>query len=197
MQRFVAFIALLAGLALAGCGGDDSSPQQGGGTSDRAAVETAARAYIVKEQADEDDPEQPDAISFNKVEVQGDSAEVEAKSSATGNRYEVDMSKSGEAWSGSTLLTDRPSEPTQDGDPTQGSGQQASTDQVETQIEQRLLKLVRIKGQAECPPEIKIRRGNNFTCKVVGASRPTVVEVTQKDDQGNLGFKISSRTPDP
>ncbi len=196
MHRFVAFIALLAGLALAGCGGDDSSPQQGG-TSDRAAVETAARGYVVQQQADEDDPEQAGAISFTKVEVQGDSAEVEAKSSATGNRYEIDMTKSGNSWKGGTILTDRPSEPTQDGDPTQGSGQKASTDQVETQIEQRLLKLVRIEGQAECPPEIKIRRGNNFTCKVVGASRPTVIEVTQKDDQGNLGFKISSRTPDP
>jgi hypothetical protein len=189
-------IVLLAALALAGCGGDNSEPEQGAG-SDRAAVETAARGYIVSEQADEDDPEQAGALSFSKVEVQGDSAEVEAKSSATGNRYEVDMSKSGSAWRGGTILTDRPSEPTQDGDPTQGPGQQASTDQVETQIEQRLLKLVRIKGQAECPPEIKIRRGNNFTCKVVGARRPTVIEVTQKDDQGNLGYKISSRTPDP
>ena len=112
------------------------------------------------------------------------------------------MAKSGNSWKGGNILTDRPSEPaqgdtTQDGDPSQGSGQQASTDQVETQIEQRLLKLVRIQGQAECPPEIKIRRGNNFTCKVVGAKRPTVIEVTQKDDAGNLGFKISTRTPDP
>ncbi len=109
----------------------------------------------------------------------------------------VALSKSGNSWKGGTILTDRPSEPAQDGDPTQGSGQKASTDQVETQIEQRLLKLVRIEGQAECPPEIKIRQGNNFTCKVVGAKRPTVIEVTQKDDQGNLGFKVSSRTPDP
>jgi len=202
LMRPAIFICLLFLLAVAGCGGGDSGPDQGG-TSDRAAVETAARGYIVQEQADEDDPEQAGAIAFSKVEVQGDSAEVEAKSSATGNRYEVDMSKSGNSWKGATLLTDRPSEPTQgsdtsqDGDPTQGPGQQASTDQVETQIEQRLLKLVRIEGQAECPPEIKIRRGNNFTCKVVGAKRPTVIEVTQKDDQGNLGFKVSSRTPDP
>lgn len=175
-----------------GCGDSDSPDNGGGGQSDRAAVESAARDYIVSEQSDEEDPEQAGQLSFSKVEVQGDSAEVEAKSNATGNRYEVDLSKSGNSWRGTAVLTDRPSEPTQSGDPSQGGGQRASTDQVEDQIEQRLLKLVRIEGQAECPPEIKIRRGNNFTCKVVGASRPVTVEVTQKDNQGNLGYKIST-----
>jgi Domain of unknown function (DUF4333) len=182
--------AVLALLALAGCGGGDSSQDQG--QSDRRAVGSAARGYIVAEQSDEDDPEEAASLSFTKVEVQGDTAKVEAKSSSTGNRYEVDLSKSGNSWRGTAVLTDRPSEPTQSGDPGQGSGQRASTDQVETQIEQRLLKLVRIKGQAECPPEIKIRRGNDFTCKVVGSSRPVTVQVTQKDDQGNLGFKLST-----
>jgi len=192
----VALIVLLAVPAFAGCGGGDSPPQQRG-TPDRDVVESAARSYIVAEQADEDDPEEAGALSFTKVEVHGDSAEVEAKSSATGNRYEVDLSKSGGSWRGNSVLTDRPSEPSQTDNPSQGAGKTASTDQVETQIEQRLLKLVRIKGQAECPPEIKIRRGNDFSCKVVGASRPTIVEVTQKDDQGNLGYKISTGTSSP
>ena len=176
-----------------GCGGSDSPDKGGGGQSDRAAVESAARDYIVSEQADEDDTEQAGSLSFTSVDVSGDSAKVEAKSSATGNRYEVDLSKSGNSWRGTAVLTDRPSEGTQSGgDPSQGSGQRASTDQVEDQIEQRLLKLVRIEGQAECPAEIKIRRGNNFTCKVVGSSRPVTIEVTQKDDQGNLSYKIKA-----
>jgi hypothetical protein len=180
-------LAALLLLAIAGCGESDSP---GEGRSDRDAVESAARSYIVSEQSDEEDPEEAAALSFTRVQVQGDSAEVEAKSSATGNRYEVDLSKSGNSWRGTAVLTDRPPEP--GGDPSQGGGQRASTDQVEDQIEQRLLKLVRIEGQAECPPEIKIRRGNDFTCKVVGSSRPVTVEVTQKDDKGNLGYKISA-----
>ena len=110
-------------------------------------------------------------------------------------RYEVDLSKSGGGWRGTAVLTDRPPEPPRSGDPAQGGGKTASTDQVETQIEQRLLKLVRIEGRAECPAEIRIRRGNDFTCKVVGAGRPVTVEVTQKDDRGNLGYRISTDTP--
>ena len=189
-MRLPLALLVIVGIA-AGCGGSDSP--EGRGQSDRSVVESAARSYIVSEQSDEDDPEEAGSLSFTRVDVQGDSAKVEAKSSSTGNRYEVDLSKSGNSWRGTAVLTDRPSEPSQSGDPAQGSGQRASTDQVETQIEQRLLKLVRIEGQAECPPEIRIRRGNDFTCKVVGASRPVTVEVTQKDDQGNLGYKISTR----
>jgi len=193
MLRLV-LLACLTLLATAGCGGDSSNDGGGGGKSDRAAVESAARSYIVSEQSDEDDTEQAGSLSFTKVDVTGDSAKAEVKSSATGNRYEVDLSKSGGSWRGTSVLTDRPSQSSQSGDPSQGSGQTASTDQVETQIEQRLLKLVRINGQAECPEKIKIRRGNDFTCKVVGSSRPVTVQVTQKDDQGNLGYKISTRT---
>jgi len=186
------FVAVL--LALAGCGQEDSpsTPQQGGG-SDRAAVEKAARDYIVQDQADEDDSERPDVISFTKVRVGGDEAEVEAKSSLTGNRYEVTMRKQGARWAGATLLTDRPSETaTSQGDPSQGSGREVSTREVEAQIEARLLKPLRLEGNAECPPTVKLRRGNNFECKVTGAKNKTTVTVTQKDDQGNLNFKVTS-----
>jgi Domain of unknown function (DUF4333) len=183
-------LAALLAITIAGCGGGDSPRDDG--QSDRSVVESAARSYIVSEQSDEEDPEEAGSLSFTKVEVQGDSAEVEAKSSSTGNRYEVDLSRSGNSWRGTAVLTDRPANPTQSGDPARRSGQRASTDQVETQIEQRLLKLVRIKGRAECPPEIRIRRANDFTCKVVGSSRPVTVEVTQKDDQGNLAYRIST-----
>ena len=100
------------------------------------------------------------------------------------------------AWRGTAVLTDRPSEGTQSGgDPSQGSGQRASTDQVEDQIEQRLLKLVRIEGQAECPPEIKIRRGNNFTCKVVGSPPPVTIEDTQTHAPGNLRYTVKAGAP--
>jgi hypothetical protein len=187
---------LLAGLLLAllaGCGGSSSPDERG--RSDRQAVESAARSYIVDEQSDEEDVEQASSLSFSRVDISGDSAKAEAKSSATGNRYEVDLSKSGNSWRGTAVLTDRQPDPTQTGDPSRGAGQTASTDQVETQIEQRLLKLVRVEGRAECPPRIKIRRGNDFTCKVVGSNRPVTVQVTQKDDQGNLGYKISTGAP--
>ena len=186
-----ASIALsLALMLLTACGSDSSS----GGRSNRQAVESAARSYIVDEQSDEQDSEQPSSLSFPRVDLSGDSAKVEAKSSATGNRYKVDLSKSGNSWRGTAVLTDRPPSSAQSGDPARGSGQTASTDQVETQIEQRLLKLVRIEGQAQCPPRIKIRRGNDFTCKVVGSNRPATVQVTQKDDQGNLGYKVRTGT---
>ncbi len=190
-RAIICVAALLAALLAPGCGGD-SSPGKGGGRSDRDAVEAAARSYIVSEQADEEDPEEAGALSFTRVDVQGDSAEVEAKSSATGNRYEVRLTQSGGSWRAASVFTDRPSEPSQSADPSQGGGKTAPTDQVEQQIEQRLLKLVRIEGQAECPPKIKIRRGNDFNCKVVGSSRPVTIKVTQKDDQGNLSYKISA-----
>lgn len=193
MRRLLLLLVAVL-LALPGCGEEDnpSTPQQGSG-SDRAAVEQAARDYVVQQQADEDDAERADAISLERVQVDGDEAEVAAKSSLTGNRYEVTMRKQGARWAGLTLLTDRPSETgSRGGDPSKGSGREASTDQIETQIEARLLKPLGLEGEAECPPKVKLRRGNNFDCKVPGAKNKTTVTVTQKDDQGNLNFKVTS-----
>jgi hypothetical protein len=183
-------------LGLAACGGDsDEKAKSPGGGSDRTAVEKAARAYIVQQQSDEDDTERPDAISPEQVNVNGDEAEVKAKSSLTGNVYEATLRKQDGAWRGLTLFTDRPSEPTGGGgggNPAGGPGKEISTDQVEAQIDSRLLKPLRIKGHVECPPTIKVRRGNNFDCKVKGGRKVTI-HVTQKDNAGSLNFKLTSR----
>jgi Domain of unknown function (DUF4333) len=190
----LATFMVLALLALAGCGDEgDKKEESSGGGSDRAAVEKAARAYIVEQQSDEDDTERSDALSVERANVNGDGAEVKAKSSLTGNVYEVTLRKQAGTWKGSTLFTDRPSEPTGGGgNPAEGSGKEVSTDQVEQQIDARLLKPLRIKGSVECPPTIKVRRGNNFDCEVKGGRKITI-HVTQKDDQGSLNFKLTSR----
>jgi len=179
--------------ALAACGDDEPSGGDGGGGgagSDRAAVEKAARDYIVETQSDEDDTETASAITFSDVSVTGDSAEAKAESSSTGNRYEVTLVKSGSAWQGQSVLKNAPSENrSPGGDPNSGSGRSASTDQVEAQIKTRLLGPLKVSGEVECPPRIKLRRGNNFECKVTG-ERDGVVEVTQKNDQGSLNYKV-------
>ena len=198
MRRLLVPLTILL-LALAGCGGSDDSSSSdkssSGGGSDRAAVERASRAYIVQQQSDEDDTERPDAITFASVNVNGDSAKANANSSLTGNKYEVTLRKSSGTWQPQTLFTDRPSpQSTSTGDPNEGSGKTASTDKVEKQIEVTLVRALGLKGSVECPPKIKLRRGNNFECKVTG-SRRAVVRVTQKDDEGHLNYKVTLRRP--
>jgi hypothetical protein len=196
VRRLLTLIVLVL-LGLVGCGGgSDEKAKSSGGGSDRAAVEKATRAYIVQQQADEDDTERPDALSFEQVDVNGDEADAKAKSSLTGNRYRATLRKQDGAWRVSTLFTDRPSEPTPStgggGNPVGGSGKEISTDPVEAQINTRLLKALGFKGHAECPPRIKLRRGNNFDCKVKGGRKVTI-HVTQKDDSGSLNYKLTSR----
>lgn len=183
-------------LTLAGCGGDDKATTSGGGGggSERTAVESATRSYIVAQQSDEDDTEQANAITFESVQVNGDTAEVKAKSSLTGNKYTATLRKQGGSWGGLTLLTDRPAPETGGGgDPGQGPGKSVSTDRVESQIESSLLRALGINGKVECPPTIKLRRGNNFECQVTGGARKATVKVTQKDDQGGLNYKVTVR----
>ena len=193
VSRLATFI-VLALLVLAGCGDEgEKKEKSSGGGSDRAAAEKAARAYIVEQQSDEDDPERSDALSVEQANVSGESAEVKIKSSLTGNKYEATLRKQAGTWRGSTLFTDRPSEPTGGGgNPAEGSGKEISTDPVEQQIDSRLLKPLRIKGNVECPPTIKLRRGNNFDCKVKGG-RNVTIHVTQKNDAGSLNYKLTSR----
>jgi hypothetical protein len=194
LRRLVTLIVFVM-LGLVACGGEsEKKAKSPAGGSDRAAVEKATRAYIVQQQSDEDDTERPDAISLEQVDVNGDGAEVKAKSSLTGNVYGVTLRKQDGAWRGLTLFTDRPSEPTGGGGgkPAGGPGKEISTDQVEAQIDSRLLKPLGIKGHVECPPTIKVRRGNNFDCKVKGGRKVTI-HVTQKDDAGSLNFKLTSR----
>ena len=202
MLRVLAGLAIALSLSLASCGGDDGGSGGGGGGGgtggrseataggDRETVEKAARDYIIEQQSDEDDTENPDAIEFDTVDVSGERAEVEARSSLTGNRYEATLIKQAGSWRGQSLLSDRPSEPPGGGgDPGAGGGKEVSTTEVEQQIETRLLGPLGFDGQAECPPTIKLRRGNNFECRVTGKRKGTV-EVTQKNDQGDLNFKV-------
>lgn len=190
-------LSIVAALALGACGGDDDGGGGGGGNGgERAAVERDARAYIVEETADDDSPEQADSLSFDKVDINGSDVEVAATSSATGNKYEATMTKQGDSWVGSSLLTDVPSEPSGGSDtgggndPTSGSGREISTDEVEKQIKTNLLSQVDLDGEVECPPMVKLRRGNNFECELKGDQEATIA-VTQKDDEGNLAFKLS------
>jgi uncharacterized protein DUF4333 len=195
LRRFVVTFAL-ALLTLAGCGGggDDNAKTSGGGGSERTAVESAARSYIVQQQSDETDTERPNAISFESVQVSGDTAEVKAKSSLTGNKYTATLRKQGGTWAGLTLLTNRPGPPAGGGgNPGQGAGKTVSTDRVESQIESSLLKALGLSGKVNCPPTIKLRRGNNFECQVTGGTRKATVKVTQKDDQGSLNYKVTVR----
>jgi hypothetical protein len=198
----IALILLAALPALAGCGDDGGDGNakndgtQGGGGAQSEGSEKATRDYIVESRSDEDNSENADALSSEDVQIDGDSAEVKAKSSLTGNNYEATLRKVDGSWKGSTLFTDVPSEPTGGGgggDPTLGPGKEFPTDQVEQQIRTKLLKPLGLKGKIKCPPTIKLRRGNNFDCKVTGTGRNVTVKVTQKDDQGNLNFKVTTR----
>ena len=196
MPRGLITLLLLTVLAATGCGGEDdetSGAKDARGGSERSAVEKAAREYIVEQQSDEDDPERAGSLTVEKAEISGEDAEVEAKSSATGNIYEATLRKQAGRWEGLTLLTDRPSEPASGGgDPSKGAGKEARTEQLEAQVRSRLLKPLGIKGKVECPPTIRLRRGNNFDCKVTGAGRNVTVQVTQKDDKGSLNYKVTS-----
>jgi uncharacterized lipoprotein YehR (DUF1307 family) len=115
MLRPHAVIALILLAALAGCGDDggdgnakNDGTQGGGGAqsegSERAAVEKATRDYIVESRSDEDNSENADALSSEDVQIDGDSAEVKAKSSLTGNNYEATLRKVDGSWKGSTQL---------------------------------------------------------------------------------------------
>ena len=193
-SRLVALV-LLSVLAVAGCGGEnEEGPREGArDTAERSAVEKAAREYIVEQQSNEDDTERLDSLAVENTEIDGDSAEVEAKSSATGNRYEARLRGQSGRWTGLSLVTDRPSERVAgDGDPSKGPGKEARTNQLETQIRSRLLKPLGIGGKVVCPPTIKLRRGNNFDCKVTGSGRAVTVQVTQKDAEGSLNYKVTA-----
>lgn len=194
--RTMLALAIAAALAISACGEDEKSGGGGGGGDEQAAVEQAATAYIVEQGADDDDSEQPDSVQVDSVDVDGDNAEVKASSSATGNKYEVTLAKSGEDWVGQSLFKDVPSEPVEEdsggggGDPSSGAGELRSTDDAEKQIETSLLKPLGLEGTVECPPEVRLRRGNNFECKVTGDQNATVT-VTQKDDKGSLNYKVN------
>jgi hypothetical protein len=123
--------------------------------------------------------------------VDGDSAEAKASSSATGNKYEVTLARSGDTWQGRTLLTDRPSETGgSGGDPASGPGRKVPGSAVEAAIKKQLLTPLKIRGSVECPDRVALRRGNNFECELSG-SRSGTVQVTQRDDQGNMNFKVN------
>ena len=199
-RRLLGLLALLTCVLAAtacgggeGGGGEEPSPE-----ADQAAVERATISYIEESTSDEDDPENASALDVTVVSVSGDEAESKARSSATGNRYEVALTRAGESWEGRTLTTDRPTESSSGGEdapsndnPAEGPGQKASTEGVEKQIKARLLDPVGIGGRAQCPPQIAIREGNNFDCEIVGGKRDGTVQVVQKDDEGNLSFKVN------
>jgi len=192
-------LALLVSVALTACGDsdDEKSGTTASGDNDRAAVEQAARDYIVANTADDDQPEAASDLSFSKVDGDGGRAEAEATSSATGNKYKLMLTKNGGRWKTVSMFKDVPDqEPSQgatSGDPSSGTGKSVSTDKVEAQIEETVLKRLGIDGQVECPPKIKLRRGNNFECKISG-KRTGVVKVIQRDDQGNLNYKAEFKS---
>lgn len=187
----LAALALLLTLLAPACGAGLGGESGHSSTAERTAVARAAAAYIEESSRDEDDAEKGSALKLAGVRVQGDSAEVRATSPATGNRYEVTLARSGGEWQGRTLLTDRPEpeEPSAGRSPASGPGRKVSTAMVEATIEKKLLAPLGLKGGVSCPPKIAVRRGNDFECKLTGRRSGTIT-VTQKDDKGNLNFKV-------
>jgi plastocyanin len=62
---------------------------------------------------------------------------------------------------------------------------------VENQVKEKLERLGQTGMTVDCPDDIEVKAGATFTCTATGSSGTTVtIEVTQKDDQGNLDATI-------
>jgi len=181
----------------AGGGGSQPSPAQA-----KQAVENATIGYIEETTSDEDDSESASALDVTTVVLKGNlteamTAEAEATSSATDNKYEVSLTRRTGAWQGTSIVTDRPEKkekPFGSKNPAKGRGQVVSSDSVEQEIRKKLLKPLKVKGRVSCPPKVAIRKGNNFECKIVGGQLKGGVEVTQKDDEGSLNYKLNLKS---
>lgn len=194
----VALVLVLAATACgqeAGGGGSELSPAQ-----EKQAVEKAAIEYIEETISDEEDSESASALDVTAVVLKGNeekTAEAEATSSATDNKYEVSLTRSTGAWQGTSIVTDRPEKkekPFGSKNPAKGRGQVVSTDSVEQEIQKKLLKPLKIKGRMSCPPKVAIRKGNNFECEIVGGQMEGGVQVTQKNDKGSLNYKLNLKS---
>lgn len=198
---FVALVLVLAATACGqeagGGGGSEPSPAQ-----EKQAVEKAAIEYIEETTSDEEDSESASALDVTAVVLKGNlteakTAEAEATSSATDNKYEVSLTRSTDAWQGTSIVTDRPEKkekPFGSKNPAKGPGQVVSTDSVETEIQKKLLKPLKVKGRVSCPPKVAIRKGNNFECEIVGGQMEGGVQVTQKNDKGSLNYKLNLKS---
>jgi len=67
-------------------------------------------------------------------------------------------------------------------------------DQAEVEIQKGLKQQLKLKTvDVSCPEEVEIKAGSKFQCSVKGDNDTGTVEVTQKDDQGNIGWQLKQQ----
>lgn len=66
--------------------------------------------------------------------------------------------------------------------------------QVETEIEGGLKQQLNLQSvDVSCPKEVEIKAQSTFQCSVKGDNDSGTVDVTQKDDQGNISWKLQQQ----
>jgi len=64
-------------------------------------------------------------------------------------------------------------------------------DQAEVEIEKGLKQQLKLQTvDVSCPEEVEIKAQSKFKCDVKGDKDTGTVEVTQKDDQGNISWQL-------
>jgi hypothetical protein len=67
-----------------------------------------------------------------------------------------------------------------------------NTDKLETEVENGIQDQVGVAVTVDCPTDVKIEKGNEFTCTATddqGSSR--TVNVVQEDDEGNINWELA------
>ncbi len=69
-----------------------------------------------------------------------------------------------------------------------------NVDQAETEIESGLKQQLKLQTvDVSCPEEVEIKAQSTFQCSVKGDGETGTVAVTQKDDQGNISWKLQQQ----
>jgi hypothetical protein len=66
------------------------------------------------------------------------------------------------------------------------------TDKLEGKIQDGIEKQAGVKIKSvDCPSDVKVKKGDTFTCKATTNSGPKAnVKVTQQDDKGNVNYQV-------
>jgi len=69
-----------------------------------------------------------------------------------------------------------------------------NVDEAEAQIEKGLQQQLNLPTvDVSCPDEVEIKAQSTFDCPVKAGNDTGTVEVTQKDDQGNISWKLQQQ----
>jgi hypothetical protein len=72
--------------------------------------------------------------------------------------------------------------------------QTLNTDNVEREVKQGIERQANLRDvTVECPDDVEVEAGSKFTCTARSGREEAPVEVTQRDDQGNVRWELKQQ----